>query len=470
MVSVYVSYAWKEEAQKPLVARLAEACAARGIELRYDRKEMRYGDSISQFMKRIGAAEHIVLVLSAAYFKSDYCMDELCQICARGHFRKRVSPIVLAGTSFHKPKDGIGYLQHWEQQIAELRNGLGALDSHEHTPRSQTALDHYREFRGMMEELQGILADMNTLSEDEHLESGFAAVLDRILAGSTASKPDPFRQQLVAEIQKTLAAPSSAELVKALQNKIADARVAPGDDLAKCLCDGDPERAIEDLLFPATRNALLPLDAKQAEFANTWNAAKSVLAWLSLLAVDGEWLDQASRKALSDGQLNFEIVVETALGVELVSSRVRQIAPRLRAQPGTSEVVGDELISEPQYDSGWNDDAALERLLREVWMRVFPEESRQRLSAKDLKTLNNELLFRHRHKTFHHYIPVARGQESRLCQPEFYRRLLAKLPDISVIYFQPYGGTPALLVSDEDYFRTVMRNFLTIPEQLARKP
>jgi len=260
MVSVYVSYAWKEEAQKPLVARLAEACAARGIELRYDRKEMRYGDSISQFMKRIGAAEHIVLVLSAAYFKSDYCMDELCQIYARGHFRKRVSPIVLAGTSFHKPKDGIGYLQHWEQQIAELRNGLGALDSREHTQRSQTALEHYREFRGMMEELQGILADMNTLSEDEHLESGFAAVLDRILAGSTASKPDPFRQQLVAEIQKTLAAPSSAELVKALQNKIADARVAPGDDLAKCLCDGDPERAIEDLLFPATRNALLPLD------------------------------------------------------------------------------------------------------------------------------------------------------------------------------------------------------------------
>jgi len=470
MVKVYLSYAWKDETQKPLVEKLAQACQARGIELCYDKKDMRYGDSIRRFMDRIGAAEHVVLVLSEAYFTSEYCMDELCQIYARGNFRKRASPIVLAGTSFHKPKHGIGYLKHWEQQIAELRNGLDGLGSREHTQRSHAALDHYRDFRGMMEELQRILADMNTLSEDEHLESGFAAVLDRILAGSTASKPDPFRQQVVAEIRKTLAAPSSAELVKALQNAISDLPVAPGDDLAKCLCDGDPERVIEDFLFPATRNALLLLDAKQPEFANTWNAAKSVVAWLSLLAVDGEWLDQASRKALSDGQLSFEIVVDTALGVELVSSRFRQIAPRLRAQPGTPEVVGDELISEPQYDIGWNDDAALDSLLREVWMRVFPEASCSRHSAIDLKTLNNELRFRHRHKTFHHYIPVARGQESRLCQPEFYGRLLAKLPDISVIYFQPFGGTPALLVSDEDYFRTVMRNFLTIPEQLARKP
>ena len=48
--------------------------------------------------------------------------------------------------------------------------------------------------------------------------------------------------------------------------------------------------------------------------------------------------------------------------------------------------------------------------------------------------------------------------------------MLEKLPAITVIFFKPSGGTPALLVSDEDYFRTVIRNFLTIPEQLARKP
>ena len=103
---------------------------------------------------------------------------------------------------------------------------------------------------------------------------------------------------------------------------------------------------------------------------------------------------------------------------------------------------------------------------------MFPEESRSTLSPKDLRTLNNELRFRDKHKTFHHYIPVPLEQASRLCRPDFYQKLLAKdrLPAITVISFKPSGGTPALLVSDEDYFRTVIRNFLTIPEQLARKP
>jgi len=36
MVSVYVSYAWKEEEQNRLVDKLGDACAARGIELRRD--------------------------------------------------------------------------------------------------------------------------------------------------------------------------------------------------------------------------------------------------------------------------------------------------------------------------------------------------------------------------------------------------------------------------------------------------
>ena len=191
---------------------------------------------------------------------------------------------------------------------------------------------------------------------------------------------------------------------------------------------------------------------------------------MSLLAVDNEWLGQASRNALSTGKLGFEIVVETPLGVELVSSRYRQMAPRLRAQKGTSEVVGDELIPQPQYDTGWGDDAALDKLVLEVWARVFPEESRSTLSPKDLRTLNNELRFRDRHKTFHHYIPVPLEEANRLCRPDFYEKLLKKLPAVTVIFFKPSGGPPALLVSDEDYFRTVIRNFLTIPEQLARKP
>ncbi|HND80363.1 MAG TPA: hypothetical protein PLS39_08025 [Accumulibacter sp.] len=283
-------------------------------------------------------------------------------------------------------------------------------------------------------------------------------------------KPDPFRQQIANEIRQILSRDASVRLVNSLRIMLSQTAIPPGADLADSLCAGDPEQTIDELLFPATRNALQALDAKQAEFADTWRAGKALLAWLSLLAVDSASLGLASRNALSAGELGFEIVVETPLGVELVSSRVRQIAPRLRGQPGTIDVVGEELIAQPPYDTGWGDQAALDALVREVWARVFPEESRALLSPRDLRTLNNELRFRDRHKTFHHYIPVALEQESRLCQPNFYRRLLEKLPAITVIYFKPTGGPSALLVSDEDNFQAIIRNFLTIPEQLAKRP
>ncbi len=469
MVSVYVSYAWKEEEQNRLVDKLGEACAAREIEVLRDRNRIGYGDSIRQFMDQLGAGRHVVLVLSDAYFKSESCMYELRRIHENRDFRKRVYPIVLSGTRFHKPIDRIPYIEYWENETANLQAALGRLRDPINILELQKALNGYADFRRLMDELLSVLADMNTPTEEEHLGTDFAALLDR-LARPRFFEGDDFRARITDEIRGILA--TNSRLSNALQTTLRDAEIEPSANLAASLCAVDPERALEDLLFPATRSTLALLDPRQSEFADTWNVARSVLAWLSLLAVDSESLGQAARSALSAGKLGFEIVVETPLGVELVSSRYHRIAPRLYAQKGKKDVVGEQLIPEPQYETGWGDEAALDKLVLEVWARVFPEESRATLSESDLRTLNNTLRVREKQKTHHHYIPVPVEQASRLCRPDFYQKLLAKdrLPAITVIFFKPTGGTPALLVSDEDYFMTSIREFLTIPELLGKRP
>lgn len=462
MVSVYVSYAWKEEEQNRLVDKLEQACTARGIELRRDTGTLHYGDSIRQFMDEIGAGRHVVLVLSDTYFKSDYCMYELCRIHENRDFRKRVHPIVLSGTRIHRPLDRIPYLEYWQTETANLETGLARLTDPKHTLNLREALDLYAGFRRLMDELLNVLADMNSLTEDVHLATDFTALLDRV------APRDDFRTRVAAEIRSILA--TSNRLGNALQTTMRDADMDPCPDLAASLCALDPEPALEDLLFPATRNALALLDPRQQEFTDTWSAARSVLAWLSLLVVDGESLGRAARIALSAGTLAFEIVVETPLGVELVSARQQQIAPRLRVAKGRKDVVGEEMIPEPPYETGWGDEAALDKLVLEVWARVFPEESRATLSQGDLRSLNNALRVRQKQKTHHHYIPVSVEQASRLCRPDFHHKLRARLPAIAVIFFKPSGGTPALLVSDEDYFMTNIREFLAIPDTLGKKP
>lgn len=469
MVSIYVSYAWKEEEQNRLVDRLGEACAARGIELWRDKTSIGYGDSIRQFMDEIGTGRHVVLVLSEAYFKSPYCMYELRQIYENKAFRQRVTPIVLSGTRFHKPIDRIPYIKYWEKEIADLRTALDDLDDPKMTLESRKDLDRYAENRRMIAELQSILADMNTPCAEVHVGTDFAALLDRISPQPAASSPlDPFRMQITDEIRKILA--FSSRLTNSLQNAMRDAGTEPSGDLAASLCAVDPKRALEDLLFPATKIALAPFDPRQPEFLDTWSDAKSVLAWLSLLAVDSEWLRQASRNALSADRFSFEIDVKTLLGVELVSSRQQQIAPQLRLATGMKDVVGEGMILEPPYDNGWHDEAALDKLVCEVWEHIYPEVIQKTLSERDMRVLNATLRVRRKQKSHHHYIPVSVEQESRLRRLDFFQKLRAKLPDISVIFFNPRGDSAALLISDEEYFMTIIRKFLTIPDSLGKRP
>jgi hypothetical protein len=132
-------------------------------------------------------------------------------------------------------------------------------------------------------------------------------------------------------------------------------------------------------------------------------------------------------------------------------------------QSGKSGVRGSDLIEFPALETGWSDDYALEKLLLEIWGRVFPEETRQLLPDGDIRTLNATRKYREKHKTHHHYIPVAEGDPSPLSRHDFYQKLLDRLPAMTVIYLKSSGGTPALVVEDEWEFMTIIREFLTIP-------
>jgi hypothetical protein len=228
------------------------------------------------------------------------------------------------------------------------------------------------------------------------------------------------------------------------------------------LCETELDKAIDDMLRPATEKCLFALDANSREFANTWETAKSVLAWLSMLSVSNDWVDQ-QEKLGPPSDLSFEIMVNTPCGVEIVSSRYRQISPKLNVERGKSHVFGGDVIEFPALETGWSDDYALEKLLLEIWGRVFPEGTRQSLSDGDIRTLNATLERREKHKTHHYYIPVAEGDPGPLNRPDFYQKLLGKLPAMTVIYLKSSGGKSALLVEDEWDFMTIIREFLAIP-------
>ncbi len=458
MVRVYVSYAWKEEQQNQLVAKLEAACAARGINLERDIRRIDYGQSIRAFMDELGAAYHIILVLSERYFRSEYCMYELLGIYKNCQFRQRVLPIVLRDTRIHRPVDRIPFLKHWQDETDELERQLATLSDPKFTQNLRASLDHYADFRRMIDELLHLLNDMNALTEDVHLDTDFAALLARI-----APPQDEFRTQIGAEILAILNRHST--LRTALENQLQTSGLATSTDLVTTLCSLPPDQAIGHLLYPATKHCL---STPSTNFEPAWRAAQLVMAWLTLLAVDHRQSGSPRKQTLPNGMNTFELIVHTPLGVEIVHAHSWKILPELSVR--RSGVVGRNASQLPAHESGWSDDAAFDDLLLAIWHSVFPEETRASLSTADRKNLKSTLRFRRKHKTHHHYLAVPPDTPSPLTRPAFYERFTNELPDLAVIYFHGEGGPPALLISDEVDFMVTIREFLTLPELLKSKP
>jgi internalin A len=82
----YVSYAWGDDrtpegrARKEIVDQLCDAAEAEGHHILRDKDVLSLGDSISAFMRQIGAGDRIFVILSDKYLRSPFCMFELSEI------------------------------------------------------------------------------------------------------------------------------------------------------------------------------------------------------------------------------------------------------------------------------------------------------------------------------------------------------------------------------------------------------
>jgi internalin A len=192
---VFISYAWgdstpdgvqRQRVVDGLVKGLREHAEA--ITVRIDRDEMRPGNLISAFMDRLAAADRIIVVISAKYLRSEYCMYELFMIyqnCRKKaeDFHRRIIPIILPDSGFSgglaaRLKPAI----YWQQQETELTTLVaGNLQSV-----GTTAYNKYRlvgEFaRNTSDMIEYLIDQLQPRDYDRQIEEGFAELCQQILA------------------------------------------------------------------------------------------------------------------------------------------------------------------------------------------------------------------------------------------------------------------------------------------------
>jgi TIR domain len=159
----YVSYA-RGDASNKIVDDLCTAAEARGLRIARDKDELGLGQSISAFMRRIGAGDRIFVVLSDKYLRSPFCMFELSEIWRTSKhegsaFLKRVRVFALPDAKVWEPEDWVDWAIYWKHEHAALEkrardHGASILGEQGHR-----RLLHMQRFYTQVADILGLLAE-----------------------------------------------------------------------------------------------------------------------------------------------------------------------------------------------------------------------------------------------------------------------------------------------------------------------
>ena len=192
---VFISYAWGdrtpagEERQRivdGIVNSLSQHTPA--ITVRIDRDVLRPGELISVFMNRLAAADRIIVVISAKYLQSEYCMYELFRIyqnCRKSEedFHRRIIPVILPDAGFSGGlASRLKPALYWSQQERELTDLVaGNLQVVGATMYKKYLM--IGEFaRNSSEMIEYLIDQLQPRDYDRQIEEGFVELCQQILA------------------------------------------------------------------------------------------------------------------------------------------------------------------------------------------------------------------------------------------------------------------------------------------------
>ncbi|WP_149274914.1 toll/interleukin-1 receptor domain-containing protein [Pareuzebyella sediminis] len=181
--AIYISYAWGSESEN-IAGDIEMEFEKRGLPIIRDKKHLGYKGRIKDFMRQIGRAQYIILVISDKYLHSVNCMFELVQIFKNEHFYDRIFPVVLDEVNIADPSERIKLMKYWERETESLSNEIKQLKDLSNIQGLTDDLNLNSEIRNNIARLTDILKDTNTLSIAQlklsNFEQLYGAVRERI--------------------------------------------------------------------------------------------------------------------------------------------------------------------------------------------------------------------------------------------------------------------------------------------------
>jgi len=184
---IFISYAWGDETlegkiRTEVADSLYSALEKDGFHPVRDRDQIRPGELISAFMRRLTRADLVVAVISDKYLRSPYCMYEIYKLWQKSQgdadiLAQCVVPIILPEVKIGDIQEKLPYLEYWdgEAKIVEALPGRTNVLrlSRESFEKAPLVLEFAHHVDDILVFLQDFLMPRNL---EVHLEDGFQAV------------------------------------------------------------------------------------------------------------------------------------------------------------------------------------------------------------------------------------------------------------------------------------------------------
>jgi internalin A len=187
---VFISYAWGDDSpagkiRSQAVDELQSALTNDGFLPVRDRDQIRPGERISAFMRRLTRADIVVAVISDKYLRSTACMYEIYRIWQKcqgdaDEMIERLVPIVLPEVRVGNFEERAPYLEHWSERASKLE-ALIRNPNLRPSSESWEEVRLVREFAHHVDDILVFLQDVLMPRKLEiHLDDGFQAVREAL--------------------------------------------------------------------------------------------------------------------------------------------------------------------------------------------------------------------------------------------------------------------------------------------------
>lgn len=192
-------------ANEDIADMVDEGFSKRDIQLTRDERDLKFKESIKEFMQSIGRHDHVIMLISDSYLKSSNCMYEVMEVMRDRQYKDRILFVLLRdedkkyykdyenrmkndekfmqlkiGTNIYNPLGRIEYVKYWEVKQEELENEIKKIKDDINKIQYLQELKRIRSILENISDFMDLLSDLKGETLDSLIESDFEVFFDEV--------------------------------------------------------------------------------------------------------------------------------------------------------------------------------------------------------------------------------------------------------------------------------------------------